>query len=50
VIPLRLAQASRRILEEQHYAVEWKTYPMGHAVCATEIRDIAAWLTTVAGR
>jgi phospholipase/carboxylesterase len=50
VIPLRLADASRRTLEEQGYAVDWRTYPMGHAVCAAEIRDIGAWLTAIAGR
>ncbi|HLF12386.1 MAG TPA: carboxylesterase [Gammaproteobacteria bacterium] len=50
LIPLRLAEVSKRILEDQSYVVEWKTYPMGHAVCAAEIRDIGAWIARLAVR
>ena len=44
VIPLALAAASRDALVERGCAVDWRTYPMGHSVCAEEVRDIAAWL------
>jgi phospholipase/carboxylesterase len=44
VIGIGLAVASREALEAEGYRIEWKTYPMGHSVCAAEIRDVAAWL------
>ncbi|HEU4617881.1 MAG TPA: alpha/beta fold hydrolase [Gammaproteobacteria bacterium] len=44
VVPIRFAEASKAVLEAEGYRVEWKTYPMGHSVCAVEIADIAAWL------
>jgi phospholipase/carboxylesterase len=44
VIPIGLAEASRRALEAEGYAVDWRIYPMPHAVCAAEVGDIAAWL------
>jgi phospholipase/carboxylesterase len=48
IIPLSLADASRRELEAQGYAVGWHVYPMAHAVCAAEIGSIAAWLEGLA--
>jgi phospholipase/carboxylesterase len=45
MLPLSLAESSRRALEAQGYAVDWHVYPMAHAVCAAEIATIAAWLT-----
>lgn len=44
VVPLTLGEASRRRLESLGYAVDWREYPMTHAVCAQEIADIGAWL------
>jgi phospholipase/carboxylesterase len=44
VIPLAAADASRRVLEREGYAVGWHVYPMPHAVCAPEITAIGAWL------
>ena len=38
---------SRVLLQTQGYAVEWRTYPMDHAVCEQEIADIAAFLQRV---
>ena len=35
---------SRNLLQGLGYAVDWHTYPMGHAVCAQEIIDLRAWL------
>ena len=47
LIPVARATMSRRQLEAAGYAVEWHDYPMEHAVCATEIADISAWLQRV---
>ena len=41
------AIASRDTLRRLGYEVEWRTYPMAHAVCPEEIRDIADWLSRV---
>ena len=45
VIPLQKAKLSREVLEQQGYKVEWHEYPMPHAVCPQEIRDISAFIT-----
>ncbi len=44
VVGLHLAEESRDRLGAEGYAVEWQTYPMGHAVCGPELQDIAQWL------
>jgi phospholipase/carboxylesterase len=44
LIPLSLAERSRRAVEDAGYDVEWHTYPMAHSVCPDEIRDISAWI------
>jgi phospholipase/carboxylesterase len=46
VVPLSLAERSRDLLCKQGYTVEWHSYPMQHALCATEIQDIRAWLVS----
>jgi phospholipase/carboxylesterase len=48
VIPLALAEESRRRLEHEGYAVDWQVYPMPHAVCLAEIQAIGRWLTAIA--
>jgi phospholipase/carboxylesterase len=48
VIPLALAEQSRRRLEQEGYAVDWHVYPMPHSVCAPEIEEIGRWLTAIA--
>jgi phospholipase/carboxylesterase len=48
VIPLALAEESRRRLEQEGYAVEWHVYPMPHAVCGPEVQAIGGWLTALA--
>jgi phospholipase/carboxylesterase len=48
VIPLAHADASRRVLEREGYAVDWHVYPMEHSVCAPEILAIGAWLDALA--
>jgi phospholipase/carboxylesterase len=47
MVPIALAEASREVLTSHGYAVEWKTYPMQHQICAEEIADISAWLCRV---
>jgi phospholipase/carboxylesterase len=48
LIPIELAERSRRALEREGYAVEWRVYPMAHSVCMEEIRAIADWLKPLA--
>ena len=48
MIPIELAEASRRALEREGYAVEWQAYPMAHSVCVDEVRAIGNWLTRLA--
>jgi phospholipase/carboxylesterase len=47
IIPIDRARRSREILEGLGYPVTWKEYPMPHSVCAPEIADISAFLTTI---
>ena len=49
LILLERASFSRRTLEELGYQVEWRQYPMQHAVCAEQIGEIGAWLGRVLG-
>jgi len=44
LVPAELGQATRSFLERRAYPVEWKTYPIPHAVCAEEIDDVRDWL------
>jgi phospholipase/carboxylesterase len=44
VLPLTLAESSRRVLEAQGYAIDWHVYPMVHTVSVDEVAAIAAWL------
>ena len=48
VLPLSLADSSRRALEALGYAVDWHEYPMGHSVCMEEVSAIGAWLAGLA--
>ena len=47
VIPLALSERSRAFLVSLGYRVQCHTYPMAHAVCPEEIRDIRVWLEQV---
>ena len=40
-------KAAAQQLGDAGFKIEWHDYPMMHAVCAEDIRDIAAWLVTV---
>lgn len=47
LIGMDRAAASRDTLLGLGYEVEWRAYPMPHAVCPEEIRDVGAWLARV---
>jgi phospholipase/carboxylesterase len=47
VLPIALGQHTRDLLNGSGYRVEWRDYPMAHAVCAEEITDIRRWLLSV---
>ncbi|MEZ0373658.1 MAG: alpha/beta hydrolase [Candidatus Sericytochromatia bacterium] len=49
-VPLALAELSQTALTKASYAVDWKTYPMEHGVCDTQIADIARWLQGIFDR
>jgi phospholipase/carboxylesterase len=44
MIGIARARSSRAALEALGYAVGWREYPMGHAVCPEEIAAIGDWL------
>jgi phospholipase/carboxylesterase len=44
VIPVALGADTRDQLSDAGYDVEWRDYPMAHAVSAEEIHDISRWL------
>lgn len=44
IIPIPRAESSRDALGALGYPVQWHRYPMPHAVCAEEIRDLAQWM------
>ena len=47
MLPMQWGKASADRLVEAGFVVEWHEYPMAHAVCPDEIRDIRNWLLTV---
>jgi phospholipase/carboxylesterase len=47
LIPLARGGQARDLLRQLGYRVHWREYPIPHAVCADEIRDLAAWLAVV---
>jgi len=47
MIAFARAAASRDLLQQQGYVVEWHEYRMQHAVCPQEITDIVSWLRRV---
>ncbi len=44
VVPIARAIRSRDLLVSLGYAVDWREYPMPHAVCAEEIEALAGFL------
>ena len=49
MLPVELGKEASQVLRGLGYSVEWREYPMQHAVCAEEIADIRAWLLSVFG-
>jgi phospholipase/carboxylesterase len=47
VVRYEWGEASRRALEAQGYALEWRSYRMEHSVCLEEVRSIGEWLARV---
>ena len=47
VIPIARATASRDLLVEWGYNVEWHEYAMQHSLCQEEVDHISAWLKKV---
>jgi len=47
MIPIARAQASRALLLQLAYKIEWSEYRMEHSVCQQEIAGIGAWLRRV---
>lgn len=44
VVLINRAEASRDLLQQLGYHVEWHEYMMQHSVCAEEVDDISRWL------
>jgi phospholipase/carboxylesterase len=42
-----MGDESRRVLEGTGYRVDWRVYPMPHALCAEEVADLGAFLRKV---
>jgi phospholipase/carboxylesterase len=49
MLPMQWGQQSAERLKGAGFSIEWHDYPMAHAVCPEEIRDIAAWLAGIYG-
>jgi len=49
MLPMQWGQLSAETLTEAGFEIEWHEYPMAHAVCPEEIRDIREWLLKVYG-
>ena len=49
MLPMQWGRLSADRLEEAGFPLEWHTYPMAHAVCPEEIRDVREWLLKVFG-
>src|SRR5690606_2486527 len=44
VVPPAAGEHTRTVLEGLGFQLDWHRCPMGHAVCAEEIRDLGDWL------
>ena len=49
VVPLQIGELSRGAQRVAGYAVDWRTYPMPHTLCAPVVAAIAAFLGRVLG-
>ena len=46
-VPMMLGVKSRDYLKAHGYSIDWRDYPMAHAVCAEEVVDIRQFLLRV---
>jgi len=44
VVPFGMGTEGRDVLQASGYAIEWRDYPMQHAVSVEELVDVARWL------
>ena len=44
VVPAAAGEASARALRDAGFEVQWRRYPMQHAVCAEEIANLGDWM------
>ncbi|RMH16704.1 MAG: carboxylesterase [Gammaproteobacteria bacterium] len=44
VVPASAARSSANLLADMGYPVDWRDYPIGHAVCTPQIRVIRDWI------
>ena len=44
VVPYAAGKLSAQALQELGFDVQWRRYPMQHAVCAEEVRDLGDWM------
>jgi phospholipase/carboxylesterase len=49
LVPLARGARARDLLRQLGYQVDWREYPMPHAVCPEEIGHIGQWLRAVLG-
>jgi len=47
VLPLAMGASARDHLLSAGFDVDWREYPMAHAVCPDEIADVRRWLLSV---
>src|SRR5690606_32170645 len=45
VVPVAAGEAGAQAMRGFGFDVQWHRYPMQHAVCAEEIRDLGDWMT-----
>jgi phospholipase/carboxylesterase len=44
VVPLKLADLSREVIQKAGFAVDFKTYPMAHSLCPEQAASLYQWL------
>ena len=49
IVPFEAGRQSAELVQRLGHPVDWHEYPMGHAVCGEEIRDIRAFILRVFG-
>lgn len=47
VVPMARGEAARDALQADGQPLQWHSYPMEHAVCLQELRDLQRWLLQV---